>query len=228
MNNSLIIVKKELKDTLKNLSVLIQFVLFPVFTLIFENVIQVPDMQELFFTKLFSSMYIGMAPIVSVASIIAEEKEKNTLRVLLMANVKSWQYLLGVGIYVWMLCMFGSCVMATTLSSEDVPRYLIIMGIGVAISVVLGSCIGILAKNQMSATSITVPVMLILAFAPMLSMFNNTIKKFSTYLYTQQLNIILDDMSLIDISAKTCVILLINIVLFIMIFICSFSKKGLE
>ena len=127
MHNTGVIIKKQIKDTLKNKTVLIQFVMFPVLTLIFENAIDIPDMPELFFTKLFSVMYMGMAPLVAVASIIAEEKEKNTLRVLTMANVKAWEYLAGIGIYVWTICMAGAGVMATTLSSGDIPFYLGVM-----------------------------------------------------------------------------------------------------
>lgn len=105
MRNVLIIIKKQLKDTIKNKTILIQFLLFPIMTLIMEYAIVIDGMPELFFTKLFSIMYIGMAPLTSVAAIISEEKEKNTLRVLMMANVKPWQYLMGVGIYVWLICM---------------------------------------------------------------------------------------------------------------------------
>ena len=93
MRNVFIILKKQLKDTLKNKTVLIQFLLFPVMTLIMEHAITLNDMPELFFTKLFSTMYIGMAPLTAMAAIISEEKEQNTLRVLMMANVKPWQYL---------------------------------------------------------------------------------------------------------------------------------------
>ena len=91
MRNSIIIIKKQLKDTFKNKTILIQFLLFPIMTLVMENAINMEGMPDLFFTKLFSVMYIGMAPLTSVAAIISEEKEKNTLRVLMMANVKPWQ-----------------------------------------------------------------------------------------------------------------------------------------
>ena len=155
MHNISVIIKKQLKDTLKNKTVLIQFVMFPVLTLIFENAINIPDMPELFFTKLFSVMYMGMAPLVAVASVIAEEKEKNTLRVLTMANVKAWEYLAGIGIYVWTICMAGAGVMATTLSSGDIPFYLGVMAAGFIISIAIGACIGIIASNQMAATSLS-------------------------------------------------------------------------
>lgn len=88
MQAIMVIIKKQLKDTLKNKTILIQFLLFPVMTLIMEQAITLEGMPELYFTKLFSIMYIGMAPITSISAIISEEKEKNTLRVLMMANVK--------------------------------------------------------------------------------------------------------------------------------------------
>ena len=56
MRNSLIIIKKQLKDTLKNKTVLIQFILFPIMVLIMENAVKMDGMPELFFTKLFSIM----------------------------------------------------------------------------------------------------------------------------------------------------------------------------
>ena len=161
MRNILTVIEKQIKDTFKNKTILIQFVLFPLMTLIFENAIEMKDMPELFFTKLFSVMYMGMAPLVAVASIIAEEKEKNTLRVLTMANVKAWEYLAGIGIYVWTICMAGAGVMATTLSSGDIPFYLGVMAAGFIISIAIGACIGIIASNQMAATSLSLPVMLI-------------------------------------------------------------------
>ena len=91
MHNVGVIFKKQLKDTLKNKTVLIQFIMFPAMTLLMENAVKIPDMPELFFTKLFSVMFLGMAPITSAAAIISEEKEKNTLRVVTMANVKAWE-----------------------------------------------------------------------------------------------------------------------------------------
>ena len=83
---------KQLKDTLKNKTILIQFVMFPALTLIMEN-------------------------------------------------VKPAEYLIGVGIYIWIICM-------------------------------IGVAIGTWSKNQMMATSVTVPVMMVFSFLPMLSMFN--------------------------------------------------------
>jgi len=228
MRNVGVIFKKQLKDTLKNKTVLIQFLMFPVMTLIMENCINVPDMPELFFTKLFAIMYMGMAPLTSVASIISEEKEKNTLRVLMMANVKPWEYLAGVGLYVWVLCMTGACVMATGIPAEHIPFFLAVMALGFIVSIVMGACIGIFSPNQMVATSLFMPVMLVFSFAPMLALFNDKIEKVAGIFYTQQLRLLLNQMTFDGITTKTVMVLAVNALLALGLFFAAFRKKGLE
>lgn len=228
MKNSLIIIKKQLKDTLKNKTVLIQFILFPLMTLIMENAIRLDGMPPLFFTKLFSVMYIGMAPLTATAAIIAEEKEKNTLRVLTMANVRSWEYLLGVGVYVWTLCMGGALVMATGFPGRQVPFYLLVMALGFVLSVVAGACVGICSRNQMVATSLVLPVMLVLSFAPMLAMFNDTIEKVARFFYTQQMRTLLDGMTFAGLGVGGASILAANALLMGLLFLTAFRRKGLE
>ena len=228
MHNVGVIFKKQLKDTLKNKTVLIQFIMFPAMTLLMENAVKIPDMPELFFTKLFSVMFLGMAPITSAAAIISEEKEKNTLRVLTMANVKAWEYLLGVGFYVWTLCMAGAGIMATGLPASDIPFYLGIMAAGLVISVVIGACIGVFSANQMSATSLFVPVMMIFSFSPMLAMFNDKIEKVARIFYTQQLRVLMNQMSFEGIKPESILILAVNAVLALALFFVAFRRKGLE
>ncbi|MBO4902310.1 MAG: ABC transporter permease [Lachnospiraceae bacterium] len=227
MSNMIVIIKKQLKDTLKNKTILIQFILFPFMTVLMENAVKIDGMPTFFFTKLFAVMYIGMAPLTATASVIAEEKEKNTLRVLTMADIRPWQYLCGIGIHIWMICMLGACVMSTTLPAEKIPFFLLIMGTGFIISVIAGASIGIFSKNQMMATSIVMPFMMILSFAPMLSLFNDRIKKFATVVYTQQLMVLFDEMTFRGFYANGITILLVNALLCVLLFAFAYRRKGL-
>ena len=231
MRNILTVIEKQIKDTFKNKTILIQFVLFPLMTLIFENAIEMKDMPELFFTRLFSVMYIGMAPLTSTAAIISEEKERNTLRVLMMANVKPVQYLIGVGVYVWSICMIGACVMATGLSGEKVPDYMAVMAVGFVISIIAGACIGIWSKNQMAATSLVMPVMMILSFLPMIAIFNKNVEKVSGIFYTKQIMDLMDGIILKEnagIGRFGLSVIVINSAILIVFFLLAYRKKGLE
>ena len=228
MNNIFVIIKKQIRDTLKNKTILIQFILFPVMTLIMENAINLDGMPEHFFVKLFAVMYIGMAPLVAAAGIIAEEKEKNTLRVLMMADVKPRQYLAGISAYVWAICMLGALVMSITLPASSRAFFILIMGIGFVISIIVGACIGIFSKNQMMATSLTMPLILIFSFVPMLSMFNESIRKCSTAVFTQQLRLLMDNMTFEEFPLTGIIVLGGSAVFFAGLFFAAYQKKGLD
>ena len=137
--------KKQVKDTLKNKVILIQFVMFPLLTAVMQNTIDMQGMQDNFFVILFATMYIGMAPLTSMAAIISEEKECNTLRVLLMSNVKAGEYLLGTGGYVFMICTIGALFFGImgNFRGEELAGFVLAMCVGIVLSLLLGAAIGV-------------------------------------------------------------------------------------
>ena len=221
---------KQFKDTLKNKTILIQFLMFPVMTIIMENAIEIDNMPEHFFATLFASMFIGMAPLTAMSSIISEEKEKNTLRVLLMSNVKPISYLAGVGIYVFLMCMIGASIIgfASGYKGKALLAFVFIMAIGILVSVLTGAVIGTMSKNQMMATSVMLPVMMIFSFIPMLSMFNETIKKMGKVIYTQQISMMLNSVNEFEIEAEQIFVIGITIVIAFLAFVFAYKKRGLE
>ena len=112
--------------------------------------------------------------------------------------------------------------------TEDVVFYLGIMGVGYMLSILAGACVGIYAKNQMSATSLAMPLMMILGFLPMLALFNEKIKSIAKFFYTQQIRAILDEMSFDSITRESVIIVVVNMIVVIASFFILFRKKGLE
>lgn len=228
MNGISTVFLKQIKETLKNKTILIQFVLFPILAVIMENTVRIGGMPEHFFAKLFAVMFVGMAPLTCMSAVISEEKEKNTLRVLMMSNVKPVQYLLGTGSYVWLMCMAGAAVFAALgeYKGTDIVRFMLVMAVGISLSILIGAVIGIFSKNQMSATSVTVPVMMIFSFLPMLSMFNETIEKIAKVTYSQQINILLNN----DFESVTdsVVVLAFNFILAALLFFTAYRKNGMD
>ena len=230
MKNIAVIFKKQIKDTLKNKMVLIQFLMFPVLVVIFENVVKIEDMPEHFFVKLFAVMFVGMAPLTCMSAIIAEEKEKNTLRVLLMSNVKPAEYLVGVGSYVFVMCSAGMAVFAVVggYSGTELVRFIAAMSAGIILSELTGAVIGIFSRNQMTATSISVPVMMLFAFLPMLSMFNDTIKSVAQVTYSQQISELINGIGHSGIQTESLIVIAVNFVLAVILFTVAYKRKGLE
>ncbi|MDE7247736.1 MAG: ABC transporter permease [Lachnospiraceae bacterium] len=229
MHNITAIFKKQVKDTIQNKTVLIQFIMFPLLTLVMSQTITIEGMPENFFVNLFATMYIGMAPLTSIAAVIAEEKEKNTLRVLMMSNVKPYEYLAGVGSYIWFACMLGAgiiCAAGGFVLRESLI-FMIIMAVGILASLLIGAAIGIWSKTQMMATSVTVPVMMIFSFMPMLSMFNDTIAKIAQFIFSQQVNIMLTQVNTLRPEVGNVCIVVTNMVIFTVLFTFAYKKCGL-
>lgn len=229
MNNIIAIIKKQLKDTLKNKTVLIQFVMFPILTLIMNYAVVIDGMPENFFVNLFAVMYIGMAPLTSMTAIIAEEKEKNTLRVLIMSNVKPHEYLLGIGIYVWVICMLGAAVICTAggYKTQAGAVFMSIMAIGILASLLAGAAIGIWSRTQMMATSVTIPVMMFFSFMPMLALFNTTIAKIAKFTYSQQISLMFGQVNNLQLRAENICIITGNILIAAVLFAVTYKKCGL-
>lgn len=230
MRNTATIIGKQLKDTLKNKEVLIQFMMFPLLGIVMVNVIKVEGMPENFFATLFASMYVGMAPLVSIAALIAEEKEKNTLRVLMMADVTPCQYLLGVGGYVFVACMLGGAVFCGLLENVTPFQrflFLLVMAAGIIASIVVGAAIGVGSRNQMAATSVTVPAMMVFSFLPMLSMFNDKIEKIARFTYTEQIRALVGRLGSGGDWGWNVFVILANTVVFGAIFYVLYKKQGL-
>ncbi|MDE6593435.1 MAG: ABC transporter permease [Oscillospiraceae bacterium] len=230
MNNITAIFKKQLLDTLKNKTVLIQFLMFPVLTVIMNNAVKIEGMPKNFFVNLFAAMFVGMAPLTSMASIIAEEKEQSTLKILVMSGVRPYEYLIGVGSYVWIMCMAGSAVIAAAGNYEfgEAALFLCIMAAGILASLLIGGSIGVVSKTQMAATSVTVPVMVIFAFLPMLSMFNESIEKIARFTYSEQISRSLAGIGSTGADMKGIGIVAANIIVFAVIFFAAYEKNGLE
>lgn len=229
MHHVTAILKKQLKDTLKNKTVLIQFVLFPALTWIMNSAVIMEDMPENFFVTLFATMYVGMAPLTSIAAIIAEEKETNTLRVLIFSNVKPYEYLSGVGIYVWGICMVGAGVICAAggYDLRTSAAFLGILAVGILTSLLIGAAVGTWSRTQMMATSVAVPVMMVFSFLPMLSMFNDTIAKIAKFTYSEQISRMLRQAAQLSLTAEAGCILCANMLIAAALFAAAYKRCGL-
>lgn len=220
---------KQMKDTIKNKSILVQFVMFPVISIILTMSVSISEIPSEYFVILFATMYVGMAPIIVVSNIIGEEKENGSLRMLMMSNVKPFEYILGVSSFVMIVCILGLLVMGVAGGYEGISLFYFIgiCSMGMLISILMGSVIGLYAKNQMSANSLSVPAMLICSFVPMISMFNQQVKEFGQVIYTQQINDLLTALPITAMPMKSLLIIFVNFIILFIIYIRMFGKRKL-
>ena len=224
------IFQKQLLDTLRNKTVLIQFVLLPALAALMQNTVQPQGLGENFFVTLFAAMYVGMAPMTAASAIIAEEKEKNTLRVLLLSNVRPQEYLIGVGGFVWLGCMAGAGVLcaAGRYTAAQRVQFLAVMAAGVLASTLIGAAIGVAGRSQMAATSLCIPVMVLFSFAPMIALFNETAARLSRCLYSGQISIALGRIGSGPFSAEAAAVIAANLAAALALFAAAYRRCRLS
>jgi len=247
MNSVKAIFKKQFKGSVKNPETLIQFMIYPVMALVM-NVMTNIDFEGYYLPQEFidtmmnnmpnlatmmATMFAGMALIPTVAGIIAEDIEKKSLRFLVMAGVKPSAYLIGVGSVIFLVSIFTSAAFGfiAGFSGIDFLIFCASMLSGVAASIVLGATIGILTKNQQAATALSMPVALVLGFGPMLAQFNDRAARVLHIFYTQQLNVVADNLNYPYLATtplwQSFVIVGVNILVVGILFVVVFRKKGM-
>ena len=219
---------KQAKDLLKNPAVLVMFIVFPAVAFVMTKLVVMEELPPNMFVTMKASIFAGMGLINSASAVIAEEIEQKSLRFMMIAGVKPYQYLLGtIGFYL-LAGTTTSVIFALigNFTGTEAMKFLAIMVAGTAASILLGAAIGMLSKNQQTATALGMPVAMIVGFIPMIATFNETIEKIANILYTQQINVIVNDFSLS--LFKPLLVIVLNIAVFTVLFVLAYKKKGLK
>lgn len=179
-------------------------------------------------------MNISMMGIYCTAAGLAEEKEKNTLRTLMTSSVNGLEFFLGSFIpvvvmseIVNILCVF---IARFEMSPAQWGVYAAVTTTVTAISTVVGMVFGIFTKNQISASTVTTPAILVFMMVPMFSGISGTLEKISGFFFTgiafnAMANI---NMGLPATDAKDIVILAAELVISVVLFLALYRKNGFE
>ena len=222
---------KQAKDMFKNPSVLIMFVLFPAVAFIMTTFVTIPDNEFVagnMFVTMMASIFAGMGLITAVSGAIAEDIERKSLRFLVIAGVKPHHYLIGIGGFFLLAAAVTSLIFALIggFTGVELVKFLAIMVSGTAASILLGATIGMWSKNAQAAGGLAMPFAVIVGFTPMIAGFNETVEKYAGILYTQQINIIVNDFEAG--MAKPLLVIAANIAVLTVFFVVAYKKKGLK
>ena len=181
---------KQRKDFVKSFERLILFIIYPVITLIMTVSVKDSSIPERFFVSIFTVMHIVMTPIVAASSIVAEEKEKKTLRELMLANVSHREFMAAVGSFIWVFTIVTAIPFLLLGEYDQTEAVLVLAGImaGSLVSVLLGITLGVFGKNTGAVTAFSLVAGMFLAMGPMLSNFNRTIYSIVKYFYGQRIS----------------------------------------
>lgn len=177
---------------------------------------------------------ISMTGIYCVSAGLAEEKEKKTLRTLMTSSVNGLEFFLGSLIpavlmttVVNILCVF---IVQLEMDPFQWGQFLIVTTAAALIASVIGMIFGIFAKDQVSASTITTPGILIFMMFPMFSGLSEKLESISSFLFT---GIAFDSIANIHTGApavelKGSIILIVEFIISVAIFLILYRKNGFE
>ena len=149
MRNVRAVFVKQVWDTLKNLQVLVLFIVYPVVTFVMIQAMGAQVGDRYFFLSMFAVMHCVFTPMVSTAAAVSEEKEKNTLRILILSGVKPVEYLLSIALFIWIATQvtgFAFIAMGNCSFRQGAVLFVLFTA-GCLPSTLLGLCIGLQARK---------------------------------------------------------------------------------
>ncbi len=179
-------------------------------------------------------MNICMCSIFCVAGSLAEEKEKHTLRVLMTSSVNGMEFYLGSVLPVLIESMIVNTLLPfiTGLSMTGVQWgcYLLLSTLSSLIGTIMGMLIGIYSKDQMNASVITTPFMLLLLLLPMLNGIHPILDAISSLTFTGVILDFTNHMSINDnpLQLGSLIVLIVEIIIATVLFLVIYKKSGFE
>ena len=166
---------KDMKDLVKNPTVLLGCLLPVGFIALYSQTMgdasgEAADAARHQFLTMALFMTVGMTGCMTALYTIAEEKEKHTLRTLMLANVSAAQVIVAQ----------AACFAVLRAPIDLLAPYLL-LGILSGLPVVMLSLVlGLASRDQMTAGVYSVPLILV-AFLPMFAPLNETLAKATPY-----------------------------------------------
>ncbi|PEY33338.1 ABC transporter permease [Bacillus cereus] len=225
------ILRKEMQD-LKNNAQILLMALLPIGLSLFYK--QMDDAKE-FMGGIVIVMVLSMVTTIAQATLIAEEKEKHTLRVLMLSPASPIEVIIGKALPIIVLSGILSFLSLFLLNTLHGSMFLLlaVIVLGTLLFIIVGTIVALLAKNLVQVSVITTPVSMILLMGPILSELvkNEMVKKILSYLPTNHIfNAVVNVVKGKGFSAIDTNLLNISIWLVISIIICLFiyKKKQLD
>lgn len=222
------------------------FIIMPIFAIGFTLVMKfvyssmvddesITEWLQAYALALGALMNITMTGIYCVSAVLAEEKEKHTLRALMTSSVNGLEFFLGSLIpIIVMLVVVNSIIVLVAgvpMTGTEWGIYIAISFLCAVASAVIGMIFGIFSKNQITAGTITTPALLIFMMIPIFSALNDFAGKISDFLFTGVMmtaiqNIAEGNRTIVDLPHM--IVLLAEIAAAVICFLIIYRKNGYD
>jgi len=194
----------------------------------------IPDDAPFEVTILILNMIVNMNAIMCgvmiMGILIAEEKEKNTLNVLITSTVSGFDFLAGSVLTTATITVICNAAIYYIIGAQKfIPfgQFMLITTFAAIAAITFGATIGLLSKNQITASTITAPIFLLIII-PMFFRGSFFIDNVLYYLFTEQISISLMELAESELNILRILIISANFIVFGIIFGLCYRKRGLS
>jgi len=177
------------------------------------------------------NMNIIMCGVMIMAVLIAEEKEKNTLNVLITSTVSGMDFLTAnvlTTATVTIICNIAVYFIIGAYNIVPFGSFMLITSLGSVAAITFGATIGLLSKNQIVASTIVAPIFLIILI-PVFLRGSFFVDNVLYYFFTEQIGIAISELiNERSLSAARYVIITANFAVFAVLFVLCYRKRGLS
>ncbi|MCK4258456.1 MAG: ABC transporter permease [Halanaerobiales bacterium] len=159
------LLKKDLKDLMKNMSILPIIILPPFIAFIYSFIQDIPKEVMLPMWVLYGLAMVG---IMIPGFTLAEEKEKKTLDSLLVSPATYHEIVIGKILFSLIMVMFVSLLVLAPNGGITGNQFLVwlVVILGALLFIQLGLIIGFYTESQVSASAMISPMMLFFVLSP--------------------------------------------------------------
>lgn len=193
ITNIAVVFQLKLVAIIKNLSVMVAPLLAIAFVTLINTTVPI-DSTEIGFSKVAFILGFGlnfniiMGGIMMGSQPLADEKEKQTLRVLLGSSISQGDFFIGSFLPPFLISSLVNLILVPlaggSFSKLPLVPFFLLTSFASLISILLGFVIGIYAKTQIQATIISFPLLLLLTMVPSFSAFSSAIDPIVRLLYS--------------------------------------------
>lgn len=230
--------KKEVKDFFKNMNVLFMCIMPIGFCILYSKLFGGNRTGEYIAEWKMLLLCVGMNLVLVssfvIAMLIAEEKEKNTLRTLMLSAVSPWEFLAGKALITLVVSIVINIAMffIAGVNAQYLGKYILLTTLVVISMIEIGAVVGIISPNQMATGIVGMPILMIILMVPMFAGLSKTLKKIAEFLPNYNMNLMLEKVFKGDTigtgSAYSISVILIWIILSAAAFAITYNKRGLD
>ncbi|KAF1295985.1 hypothetical protein BAU15_14025 [Enterococcus sp. JM4C] len=178
---------------------------------------------------------IGSVAITIPAMLMAEEKEKYTLRTLMVSSIRPMEYLvsslLPAIISSFVIQIIFIPILVTKINAVSLILYLAVSLVAIIISSLLGMLFGLFAKNQMTASLIPMPLTVVMMAIPMLAGRIEIFGTINKYFYLSKVSYAMDQLILnkpVNLTISDLIAFVVTLAVSFLLFAWLYKRNGFE